>query len=152
MKLYRYFREILERRNLWDVFTYLFFGGLATVVNIVSFTLTYSTFALSWPVSNTISWILSVLFAFVTNKLWVFHSVTQTKTALLWEFTKFFAARVASYGLDMLTMWLMIDVLSSNYLAAKVVTQVLVVIVNYAFSKLFIFNKNKTDSESDKGA
>ncbi|MGK0607399.1 GtrA family protein, partial [Enterococcus gilvus] len=74
MKIYRIFRNYLEQKNLWEVFIYLFFGGLATIVNIVSFTLAYQAFPLSWPISNAISWICSVLFAFVTNKIWVFHS------------------------------------------------------------------------------
>ena len=83
MRLYRKFRQYLEAKHLWDVFTYLFFGGLATVVNIVSFAVAYRNMGLSWPISNTISWVLSVLFAFVTNKLWVFHTQTTNRLGLL---------------------------------------------------------------------
>ncbi|MBU5583011.1 GtrA family protein, partial [Enterococcus sp. S181_ASV_20] len=63
MKFYQMFKDYLEEKRLWEVFIYLFFGGLATVVNIVTFALAYQAFHLSWPVSNAISWICSVLFA-----------------------------------------------------------------------------------------
>lgn len=147
MRLYRKFRQYLEAKHLWDVFTYLFFGGLATVVNIVSFAVAYRNMVFSWPISNTISWVLSVLFAFVTNKLWVFHTQTTNRLGLLWEFVKFLVARIFSYGLDMFTMWLIIDVMSGNDLIAKLITQVLVVVVNYVFSKLFIFTSPRRDRQ-----
>ncbi|MGK0604377.1 GtrA family protein [Enterococcus gilvus] len=141
MKIYRIFRNYLEQKNLWEVFIYLFFGGLATIVNIVSFTLAYQAFHLSWPISNAISWICSVLFAFVTNKIWVFHSKTEGILALSWEFGKFFLARVVSFGMDMACMYLFIDMLHTGNLVAKIITQVVVVIANYIFSKVFIFKK-----------
>ena len=55
MKFYQMFKDYLEEKRLWEVFIYLFFGGLATVVNIVTFALAYQAFHLSWPVSNAIS-------------------------------------------------------------------------------------------------
>lgn len=147
MRIYYWFKQQLVARRLWDVFTYLFFGALATVVNLVSFAIARQGFDLSWPISNSISWLASVLFAFVTNKLWVFHSKTETIGALVWEFAKFMAARIVSYGLDMLCMYLLIDVVATGDVIAKIVTQVVVVIVNYAFSKLFIFTHAKSEEE-----
>lgn len=141
MKIYHTFKNYLIEKRLWEVFIYLFFGGLATIVNIVTFTLAYQSFHLSWPVSNAISWICSVLFAFVTNKLWVFHSKTANFGALVWEFSKFIFARVVSFGMDMATMFIFIDLLHTGNLVAKLITQVVVVIANYVFSKVFIFKK-----------
>ncbi|RND51690.1 GtrA family protein [Lacticaseibacillus paracasei] len=148
MTVYRQFHSFLEQRRLWNLFTYLFFGCLATVVNIVSYTLVFDWARLSWPVSNSISWLASVLFAFVTNKLWVFHTRTNGFRASIWEFTKFMMARIASYGLDMLCMWLMIDFLTWHGLIAKVITQVIVVIVNYVLSKLLIFTVTDNDEKT----
>ncbi|WP_203623402.1 GtrA family protein [Lacticaseibacillus sp. 866-1] len=145
MNVYRKFHEYMADRQLWDVVTYLFFGGLATVVNIVSFAIAFHMLNISWPISNTISWILSVLFAFATNKLWVFHTKTDSRRGLLWEFTKFMVARIFSYGLDMFTMWLIIDVMDGSDLGAKIITQILVVVVNYVFSKVFIFTSHKRE-------
>jgi len=141
MKIYQGFKLYLVEKKLWEVFIYLFFGGLATVVNIVTFLLAYQGFHLSWPISNTISWICSVLFAFVTNKIWVFQSKTEGVGALIWEFSKFLVARIISYGMDMACMYLLIDMLHTGNLIAKIITQVVVVIANYFFSKVFIFKK-----------
>ena len=141
MKIYRSFRSYLEEKRLWEIFIYLFFGGLTTVVNIVTFTVSYQIFNLSWPISNTISWIFSVLFAFVTNKLWVFQSKTESIPALAWEFAKFIFYRVLSFGMDMACMYLFIDMLHTGNLIAKIITQIVVVVANYIFSKVFIFKK-----------
>ncbi|MGL9728833.1 GtrA family protein [Enterococcus sp. DIV0756] len=141
MKFYQLFRDYLEEKRLWEVFIYLFFGGLTTVVNIVTFTLCYQIFHLNWPISNAISWVFSVLFAFVTNKVWVFQSKSENFMELFWEFSKFIIARVISFGMDMATMFLFIDILHTGNLVAKLITQVIVVIANYVFSKLFIFKK-----------
>ncbi|MDT2597566.1 GtrA family protein [Enterococcus dongliensis] len=154
MKIYHVVKEYLVAKRLWEVFIYLFFGGLTTVVNIVTFALAYQVFHLNWPISNTISWIFSVLFAFVTNKVWVFQSKTENFKELVWEFSKFVFARVISFGMDMATMYLFIDLLHTGNLIAKLITQIIVVIANYIFSKVFIFKKveiiedEKTNSSS----
>ncbi|MBM7710535.1 putative flippase GtrA [Enterococcus xiangfangensis] len=96
---------------------------------------------MSWPISNTISWVFSVLFAFVTNKVWVFQSKTESFKELIWEFSKFIFARVVSFGMDMATMYLLIDLLHTGNLIAKLITQIIVVVANYVFSKVFIFKK-----------
>lgn len=141
MKIYQAFKNYLEEKRLWEVFIYLFFGGLATVVNIVTYAVAFQLFHLSWPVSNAISWICSVLFAYVTNKVWVFQSKTGNFKELAWEFGKFVFARVVSFGMDMICMYLFIDMLHTGNLIAKIITQVVVVVANYVFSKVFIFKK-----------
>lgn len=154
MNYYRKFESYLKEKKLWEIFIYLFFGGLATVVNIVTFAAAYQLLHLSWPISNTISWICSVLFAFVTNKLWVFQSKTETFGALVWEFSKFLFARIISFGMDMACMYLFIDILNTGNLVAKIITQIVVVVANYVFSKVFIFKKveiiEETSSESEE--
>ncbi|AZP92435.1 GtrA family protein [Enterococcus mundtii] len=150
MKIYVQFKSYLESKGYWEVFTYLFFGGLATIVNFVSYAIAQQIFQLSMPVSNTISWICSVLFAFVTNKVWVFRSKSPSYTHLFIEFGKFVFYRIVSYGLDMGAMILMINGLEMNDYVAKIITQILVVLANYVFSKLFIFNKTEIIEEPAK--
>lgn len=150
MKIYVQFKSYLESKGYWEVFTYLFFGGLATIVNFVSYAIAQQIFQLSMPVSNTISWICSVLFAFVTNKVWVFQSKSPSYTHLFIEFGKFVFYRIVSYGLDMGAMILMINGLEMNDYVAKIITQILVVLANYVFSKLFIFNKTEIIEEPAK--
>ncbi len=147
MKIYVQFKSYLESKGYWEVFIYLFFGGLATIVNFVSYAIAQQIFQLSMPISNTISWICSVLFAFVTNKVWVFRSKSPSYTHLFIEFGKFVFYRIVSYGLDMGAMFLMIKGLEMNDYVAKIITQVLVVLANYVFSKLFIFNKTEIIEE-----
>lgn len=147
MNIYYRVKHFLEVKGYWEIFIYLFFGGLATVVNIVSFAVALQFFDLSMPISNTISWICSVLFAFVTNKLWVFHSKSPNFMHLMIEFSKFVFYRILSYGMDMGSMLVLIQVMHTNDYIAKIITQIIVVIANYVFSKLFIFKETKVIEE-----
>ncbi|GCF92360.1 teichoic acid glycosylation protein GtcA [Enterococcus florum] len=149
MKRYLKFVDYLKEKNLWEIFVYLFFGGLTTVVNIVVFALFHEGLKWGWPTSNAISWVASVLFAFVTNKIWVFHSKTETFGELLIEFSKFLVARIVSFGLDMGSMYVLIDLLTIGNFIAKLITQVLVVVANYVFSKVFIFKKVRVHEEKE---
>ncbi|WP_054721797.1 GtrA family protein [Lacticaseibacillus nasuensis] len=144
MRLYRWFKELLIAHNLWDVFTYVFFGGWTTVVNIVVFAIA-TKLGLSWIIANFLAWLLSVLFAFITNKLWVFHSHVPDFAALMAEIVLFFGARIVSLGIDYGCMFLFIDGLHLSNLVAKVLTQVVIVVANYAFSKFIIFRHKPTD-------
>lgn len=139
MKLYHWFRKELEKYHLWQIFIYLFFGGLATIVNFVAYFTAKDLANLNLITSNTISWLAAVLFAFVTNKLWVFHSKTETVRELLLEFSKFIFYRILSYVLDMGAMIFLVNIFFLGDFWAKLITQILVVIANYVFSKLFIF-------------
>lgn len=139
MKYYLQFKTKMKRRHLWEVFIYLFFGGLATVVNFVIYFFARDAFNLNLFNSNSISWLAAVLFAFVTNKLWVFKSESENFFELIIEFGKFIFYRIVSYGLDMGMMFLFVDSLEIADFWAKLITQVAVVIANYLFSKLFIF-------------
>ncbi|MFC6200924.1 GtrA family protein [Lactiplantibacillus nangangensis] len=129
--------------QLWhryqSVLSYLIFGGLTTLVNIVVFWL-FNNFT-SWPVwlSNAIAWFLSVLFAYITNKLWVFDSKTPTVKAVMAEATSFFGFRLLSFFVDEAIMVIGVTVLHGNSLLVKILDQVIIVVMNWFFSKLFIF-------------
>ena len=93
--------------------------------------------------SNTIAWILSVIFAFVTNKIFVFNSKSTDKKVLLKETVFFLIARLFSLGFDMLVVWLMADLWGINVWIVKIISNIIVIIMNYIFSKLFIFNNKQ---------
>ena len=93
--------------------------------------------------SNGIAWIISVLTAYVTNKIWVFESKTAELSVLISEVGKFFFARILSLGIDMGCIWLLVDVLKLSDFIGKVASNVVVVVANYFFSKLFVFNAFK---------
>ena len=125
-----------------EIINYLVFGGLATVVNFVTYFIVARLIGIDKVLSSGISWFFSVLFAYITNKLFVFESKTDGIKAVLIEMGSFFLARIVSGILcDVGTFALMVKVFNINDLFAKVVTQVMVVIVNYVFSKLIIFRK-----------
>ena len=127
-----------------EIINYLIFGVLTTVVNIVTYAIFARLFHIDEVISNIIAQIISILFAYVTNKLFVFESKKNTKKEVIKEMVSFFLARIVSGALcDVGTFALMVKVFNINDLIAKIVTQVMVVIVNYVFSKLIIFKKDK---------
>ena len=119
---------------------YLFFGGCTTLVNIISFMI-LRLFHIDIYVSNGIAWFLAVLFAFITNKLFVFESRGKGAKTAVKEGVSFFFFRILSLLFDMGIMYVMIDLLGSGELISKVLSNVFVIIINYVFSKLFIFKK-----------
>lgn len=121
---------------------YLFFGACSTFINIFTFFICRQ-FKLSIYVSNIIAWIVAVIFAFITNKLIVFGSKNMDKKVVIKETVGFFIARVISLGIDMGLIHLMIDVMKIHEIISKVISNIVVIIVNYLFSKLFIFKKEK---------
>lgn len=122
-----------------EALLYLFFGGCTTLVNIISFMVLRGA-KLDLFASNIIAWILSVLFAFITNKLFVFESKNKGLKAV-YECISFFGCRVASLLFDMGIIYVMIDMLNCGELLSKIVSNVFVIIINYFFSKLLIFKK-----------
>lgn len=120
---------------------YLLFGGLTTVINIIIFAICSKVMHFPTAVSNTIAWIIAVLFAYVTNKLYVFDSKTKEKKALAREIISFFGARVFTLVLETAFLWLVIDKLGFNEIFMKIISNILVIILNYIFSKIFIFVK-----------
>lgn len=126
---------------------YLIFGGLTTLISILSFWL----FSLMlgeerYLLSNFLSWVLAVIFAFVTNKTLVFGSKKTDRSTLLREGLEFLGARVFSLGLEEGGLWLLLDafgmaLLPSGDLIAKVIMSVIVILVNYFLSKFIIFKK-----------
>jgi len=126
-------------KRIKEIINYIFFGALATIVNILSFYIFDTLFNWQYLVANAISIVVSILFAYITNKLFVFESKTETRQALLQEFVSFISFRLLSGLIDMLTMWVLVDILTIDSLVAKLFTQVIVVVLNYIFSKFFIF-------------
>lgn len=123
-----------------EALLYLVFGGLTTLVNIVSFFI-LRQFKIELYISNIIAWILSVLFAFITNKLFVFESRGKSRKENAKEMISFFGFRILSLGFDMVAMYLLLQVFSVNELISKILSNILVIVLNYIFSKLFIFKK-----------
>ena len=126
---------------------YAVFGGLTTLVNMAAYYLCFNIIGISNVPSVIIAWILAVCFAFITNKLWVFNSKSFSAKVLKHELPTFFGARIATGLLDVGIMYLAVDVLHWNSTVWKLISNILVIIINYIASKLLIF---KHPAEKEK--
>lgn len=131
-------------KSHWDVFTYLIFGVLTTVVNYLVYLPAYNLLHLSASVSNILSWVVAVAFAYLTNKPFVFQSHDWSMKTVLPELGKFVSCRLASGGMETVILLVTVDLLGWNGNVWKLVTQVLVVAMNYIASKLLVFRKKET--------
>ncbi|GEK28296.1 GtrA family protein [Furfurilactobacillus siliginis] len=139
-------------KKLWQqyqsVIAYLFFGGLTTVINIGVFFLLTIPLHVNYQVSNVIAWFLSVLVAYLTNKVWVFGSKYSTVGAFFREMGSFFFFRILTLAIDALILYVGISLLRGNVLIVKIIDQLVVVVVNYFFSKWFVFRNEKQMSDA----
>lgn len=125
---------------------YGIFGVLTTVINIASYALCYSVLGIANVPSNVIAWILAVLFAFITNKLYVFDSKSMDGKTVISELIKFMAARLATGGIDLLIMYIGVDIMQGPAVVLKVISNVIVIILNYILSKLIVFRNKQSDT------
>lgn len=125
----------------WEVLAYLIFGVLTTVVNYLVYLPVYNILGLSAALSNAIAWVVAVAFAYLTNKPFVFKSHDWTAKTVLPELTKFVGCRVASGAAETLVLLVAVDILHWNGNVWKLITSVLVVVMNYIASKLVVFRK-----------
>ena len=132
-------KKIIEK--YWDVLSYLFFGVLTTAVNYLVYLPCYNWLHWSAALSNAVAWVFAVAFAYLTNKPLVFKSHDWSLKTVLPELGKFIACRVGSGVLETGILFLCVDLLHWDGNVMKLVTSVLVVILNYVGSKLLVFRK-----------
>ena len=156
-KLKSLIKKLINRETV----TYVIFGVLTTLVNFVSFKLIdMAFFGRYYALTNTIAWILSVAFAYITNKLFVFESKSWKPGVLKKEIPSFLGARIASYFLEEGGLIFFVEVLKfdekvfdfkviqlSGKITAKIILAVFVVIINYILSKFFIFKEKKDEKK-----
>ena len=137
-------QKIMDLFNKYkEVIMYLIFGVLTTVVSLVSYYLLTITvlnpeIGLQLQIANILSWILSVAFAYITNRKYVFESKSNNYVK---EITSFVGGRVATLLMDMLIMFVFVTLLKFNDKIFKLVSQVVVIVANYIISKIFVFKK-----------
>ena len=134
-------RKLLEK--YWDVLTYLFFGVLTTVVNYLIYLPCYNLLGWSAGLSNVLAWIVAVAFAFVTNKPFVFKSRDWSRNVVWPELMKFVGCRIGSGVMETAILLVCVDWLGWNGNVWKLITAVLVIILNFIGSKLLVFKSEK---------
>jgi len=132
---------VLLVRKYWDVISYLFFGVMTTVVNYIVYLPVYNYLGLSAAVSNAIAWVVAVAFAYLTNKPFVFKSQDWSAKTVIPELSKFVSCRIASGLAETLILLVTVDLLGWNGNIWKLVTSILVVVLNYFASKFLVFKK-----------
>lgn len=130
-------------KSLWikykSVIMYLVFGVFTTVANIVSFYFCTRWFKMNTVMGTVLAWFGSVLFAYVTNRRWVFDSKKDTWMGVMSELLSFFSCRLLTGALDILIMFLFVDILQFHDMFIKIFSNVIVIVLNYIGSKMFVF-------------
>ena len=132
-------RKVIEK--YWDIVSYLFFGVCTTIVNYLIYIPCYNFMGMSATVSNMIAWVVAVAFAYLTNKPFVFKSNDWSAGTVIPELTKFVGCRLASGAAETLILLVTVDILLWDGNIWKLITSVLVVVLNYIASKLVVFRK-----------
>lgn len=130
--------EILKKHR--EMIMYLVFGALTTAVNWVVFYPLYNAANFSAAMAKTVAWIAAVLFAFFTNKPFVFESRDWSREVVIPEFKKFIGGRIGSGLFEILVMRVTVDLMSWNGNIMNIIVSVFVVVINYIISKI-IFKK-----------
>lgn len=133
-------------KQLWEkhkeLILYVFFGGCTTLINIVSYFACRQVLHMPVVPADVLAWLVSVIFAYVTNKLFVFESKSWRLRLVLKEGAEFLAARVFSLGVDVVMLYITVTILDWWELPMKVLANVVVIVINYIFSKWIIFRKD----------
>ncbi len=129
-------------KNTKQLILYGICGVLTTVINIVAYWLVRK-FDVGITSSTVIAWLVAVFFAYWSNRKYVFHSTNTSFIAILFEAIYFFACRIATGVFDVAFMYLFADVLAFNEVYTKTASNIIVIVLNYIASKLFIFKEAK---------
>ena len=130
--------------KLWnntELVSYLFVGVATTVVNYVVYYIATRLLSMGVMPGTWTAWVVAVAFGYVANKAFVVHTHCDSVLSLLREAGSFFAMRLVSLGMETVLMYLTVTVLGLNDLVMKLIVNIVVIILNYVFSKLFIFKK-----------
>ena len=121
-----------------EIILYLVFGILTTIINIIVYLFLVWMLGINYIAGNILAWLFSVIFAYITNKIWVFE---KTKSNIIIEFLLFISGRIFSGVIDSCLLYLFVEILVLNDFISKIIIQLVVVIINYLISKLIVFKK-----------
>lgn len=138
-KLKPYLDKLINRETI----TYAVAGVLTTFVNFLAYHMLCNVVGIENLIANGIAWVIAVIFAYLINDLWVFQAKSAGIRDEIEKISKFFGARIFSFIIEESGMFLFVDVMKLNNLIVKAGLAVIVIILNYIFSKMFIFTKKE---------
>ena len=139
LPILRIFEPFYQKHR--EVLLYLFFGFVTTVISVSVYWLGADVLGVDPLIANVFSWILAVLVAFLSNRTYVFHAETENREVFLKQILSFYGGRVFTLLVEELILFVGIKLLAFPNLPVKIVAQVVIVILNYVISKLFVFKK-----------
>ncbi len=138
--------ELMKKHR--QIILYLIFGVLTTLINIVAYWLFAHPLSLGTLASTILAWLTSVFFAFFTNKSIVFES--RDKKRFFFELFTFLGSRVLTGVIDLAIMFVFVDVLLLNDMVIKIVSNIIVIVLNYVLSKFIVFRKKDEDKKKER--
>ena len=141
-------KQLIKKLYASSVVRYVFFGGCTTLVNLISFYV-LRKLRVGLNIANVISIILAILFAYVVNSRFVFQDKCETLADHIRPFCKFISARLMTMVIEVGGVWLLVAKLGMNDMVGKFATQFIVLILNYVFSKFFVFTTGKENSKEN---
>lgn len=148
MKIIKLIQHLWKKHE--EAMNYLFWGGVAFLLSIILFHIFANMMNLYEQIANTLSWIICVIFTYLTNRFFVFKSKTRGLKRVIKEFTDFVTARIITLVMENAILFVIIDLLTIHNMIAKLVGQFVVIVSNYILSKLWIFKKEKKDESERK--
>ncbi|MBE7005485.1 MAG: GtrA family protein [Ruminococcaceae bacterium] len=124
-----------------SVILYGIFGVITTLINVATYHVCFRSLGISNVISTIIAWVVAVTFAFLTNKSFVFNSRSWEKKAVIHEGLMFFGCRIGTGVIEVGMMYAFVDLLGLNGTVMKMITNVIVIVLNYVFSKLYVFKR-----------
>lgn len=141
LPILRFFNPFYKKYK--EMLLYLFFGGLSFIVSIATYALFNVGMNINELIANVLSWIITVMFAFLTNRVWVFQSPTNGVAEFVKQMFVFYSGRVITLVVEEVILLVFITWLGCNSMLVKVVAQVIVILLNYVISKLVVFRKKE---------
>lgn len=124
-----------------EMLLYLFFGGCTFLVSMISYTIADIIFEINELIANLISWVLAVVFAFFTNRVWVFQGKTDSAKSFGIQMLNFFCGRLTTLAVEELIILVFITIFEFNSILIKTLAQIIVIVLNYIISKFWVFRK-----------
>lgn len=125
--------------NYKEQILYIIFGVLTTVLNFLVYIVFTRGFEANFLISNAVAWLLAVIFAFVTNKIYVFNSTDYNIKFIIKEFSEFTISRIFTGLLDIGLLYLFVSIIHMNDLISKIIIGIIITILNYVISKMYVF-------------
>lgn len=132
--------------NIRKISKYLLFGILTTLINILVYSLCIKI-TIHYLLSNYIAFIISVIFAYITNKKWVFNDLRKKKL-IRNEFTNFLGCRIFTLIVESIILYIFISLLGLNKYGVKILTNIVVIVLNYILSEFIVFQKERVEEKS----